>query len=205
MASLYLKTGEGGEAEQLMRDNAQAAQRLGLKSRQYASSLQQLSFVLQQLGKTDDAIKTAKQALTIAEDAHAAKPSKVADFYDELGLILLQQRKHDAAIQSLKRAVQLREMAKPISNQIGQSLIFLGQAYLAANNWPLARATLERGRERSLDFSKPDWASRANALLAETELKAGNVTAARKLLVDAAQQLRRFGRPPTNGMFMSKH
>jgi tetratricopeptide (TPR) repeat protein len=187
-ARLYLETGRGEKARKMIEANlADALAAAGEHSPRYATACQELGYVLNKLGHNEEALDQLRRALAIAKEIEAKRPDRVAFFSEQLALVLAQDGRSGEAIELLRQAVAQRRRDKSNPSRLGESLVHLGQAQLRDRQWVAAEATLAEAKEQFLNYSKSDWAARAQALLGEALLHDGQRERAKKELLQSLE------------------
>jgi tetratricopeptide (TPR) repeat protein len=187
-ARLYLETGRGEKAREMLEANlADALAATGGRSRRYATACQEFGFVLNKLGRTEEAIVHLRRALAIAKEIDPERPDRVAFFTEELALVLAQEGRLGESLELFQQAIANRRRDKLNPSRLGESLVHLGQVQLRDRQWAAAETTLSEAKEQFLNYSKSDWAARAQALLGEALLHDGKRERAKKELTESLQ------------------
>jgi tetratricopeptide (TPR) repeat protein len=187
-ARLYLETGRGEKAREMLEANlADALAAGGGRSQRYATACQELGYVLNKLGRTEEALVHLRRALAVAKEFDADRPDRIAFFSEELALVLAQEGRHAEANELLQQAVAQRRRDKSNPSRLGESLVLLGQAQLRDKQWAAAQTTLAEANEQFLNYSKSDWAARAQALLGEALLHDGQRDRAKTELLESLE------------------
>jgi tetratricopeptide (TPR) repeat protein len=187
-ARLYLETGRGERAREMLEVNlADALAATGDRSWRYATACQDFGYVLNRLGRTGEAIDHLRRALAIAQETDAARPERIAFFSEDLALALAQEGELAEAIELLQQAVAQRRRDKSNPSRLGESLVLLAEMQLRDRQWAAAQTTLADAKEQFLNYSKSDWAARAQAMLGEALLHDGQRERAKAELVEALE------------------
>jgi tetratricopeptide (TPR) repeat protein len=187
-ARLYLETGRGEKAREMLETNlADALAAGGDRSQRYATACQELGYVLNKLGRTEEALVHLRRALAVAKESDAERPDRIAFFSEELALVLANEGRLAEATELLQQAVAQRRRDKSNPSRLGETLVLLGQAQLRDKQWAAAQTTLADAKEQFLNYSKSDWAARAQALLGEALLHDGQRERAKTELVESLE------------------
>jgi adenylate cyclase len=192
LAGCYIPTGKLVEAERLLKQARQNAEKVGADETLFVV-IGSLGSVAERQGKLVKALEYYREAEKAFEEASSFGFLALAKI--NIGQVLIQQGKSVEALTIFQQAIDYAE-SLGYKSLIAEGTIYTGYAYLLSNDFSRAALWLERGFTTATESGNPEKIALANLYLAYMEKERTKFEQARTYIAESLKAAELAGNDP---------